>query len=76
MSQNPPYFVGMPDEPPAVGDVAARALLALFGDSITTDHISPAGSIKKESPAGSYLIGTSVRPRISTPMARGAAITR
>jgi len=53
--QNPPYFVGMSMTPTAPGDVIDARLLGLFGDSITTDHISPAGSIKKVSPAGAYL---------------------
>jgi aconitate hydratase len=60
--QNPPYFVGMPDSPSALEDVAGARTLALLGDSITTDHISPAGSIKKESPAGQYLIAHGVPP--------------
>jgi aconitate hydratase len=51
----PPYFEGMPDEPTAVEDVEGARVLALLGDSVTTDHISPAGSIKKDSPAGRYL---------------------
>jgi aconitate hydratase len=51
----PPYFEGMPDDPTAVEDVSAARVLALLGDSVTTDHISPAGSIKKDSPAGRYL---------------------
>jgi aconitate hydratase len=53
--QNPPYFEGMTLEPAPIKDVANAPILALFGDSITTDHISPAGSIKKVSPAGVYL---------------------
>jgi len=53
--QNPPYFEGMTLTPAPVTDIADAAILALFGDSITTDHISPAGSIKKASPAGVYL---------------------
>ena len=52
----PPYFVGMAREPGAVADIAGARILALLGDSITTDHISPAGSIAKDSPAGRYLI--------------------
>jgi aconitate hydratase len=52
----PPYFTDMPKTPAPVKDVHGARLLALFGDSITTDHISPAGSIKKDSPAGQYLI--------------------
>ena len=53
--QNPPYFEGMGLEPDAPTDVENARVLALFGDSITTDHISPAGSIKASSPAGEYL---------------------
>ena len=60
--QNPPYFTDMPKEPQAPGDIKGAKLLALFGDSITTDHISPAGSIKKDGPAGEYLIQHQVRP--------------
>ncbi len=52
----PPYFAGMAREPGAVADIAGARVLALLGDSITTDHISPAGSIAKDSPAGRYLI--------------------
>jgi aconitate hydratase len=52
---NPPYFDGMTMTPAPITDVKDAAILALFGDSITTDHISPAGSIKKSSPAGKYL---------------------
>jgi aconitate hydratase len=58
----PPYFANMPKEPGPVGDVVGARELAIFGDSITTDHISPAGSIKTESPAGEYLISYQVRP--------------
>ncbi|CAA9519156.1 MAG: Aconitate hydratase [uncultured Sphingomonas sp.] len=53
--QNPPYFEGMTMEAVSPGDIAGARLLAIFGDSITTDHISPAGSIKADSPAGRYL---------------------
>ena len=53
--QNPPYFDGMSMTPKAPTDVNDARVLGLFGDSITTDHISPAGSIKKASPAGAYL---------------------
>ena len=60
--QNPPYFVDMPREPAALHDIKGAHLLALFGDSITTDHISPAGSIKKDGPAGEYLLEHQVRP--------------
>jgi aconitate hydratase len=58
--QHPPYFAGMASDAGAVADIKGARLLGLFGDSITTDHISPAGSIKKDSPAGSYLIGHGV----------------
>jgi aconitate hydratase len=54
--QNPPYFEGMTMEPKPLTDIANARILGLFGDSITTDHISPAGSIKTSSPAGKYLI--------------------
>lgn len=54
--QNPPYFRGMGKQPPAVTDVVGARILGLFGDKITTDHISPAGSIKAASPAGKYLM--------------------
>ncbi|HEX3993604.1 MAG TPA: aconitate hydratase AcnA, partial [Acetobacteraceae bacterium] len=53
--KNPPYFDGMTMEPAPVGDVTGARVLAELGDSITTDHISPAGSIRKASPAGDYL---------------------
>ncbi len=58
----PPYFAGLPLTPPAVEDLRGARCLALLGDSITTDHISPAGSIKKESPAGRYLMEHGVAP--------------
>ncbi len=60
--QNPPYFEGMKMEPEAIVDVVDARILALFGDKITTDHISPAGSIKLTSPAGKYLSDHQVRP--------------
>jgi aconitate hydratase len=53
--KNPPYFEGMKLEPAPVTDIRSARVLALFGDSITTDHISPAGNIKATSPAGVYL---------------------
>ncbi len=59
--QNPPYFQGMTMEPKAVANISGARVLALFGDSITTDHISPAGSIKASSPAGVYLTERQVR---------------
>ena len=52
---NPPYFTGMTMEPAPIKPISDARILALFGDSITTDHISPAGSIKENSPAGQYL---------------------
>ncbi|MEL7111602.1 MAG: aconitate hydratase AcnA [Pseudomonadota bacterium] len=58
--QNPPYFDGMTGTVEAPADVHKARVLALFGDSITTDHISPAGSIKASSPAGEYLQGNQV----------------
>ena len=61
--KHPPYFQGMPRDPRPVEDVARARILAVFGDSITTDHISPAGSIKLESPAGKYLVDHGVSPR-------------
>jgi aconitate hydratase len=60
--QNPPYFEGMSMQPAPVTDINGAYALALFGDSITTDHISPAGSIKKDGPAGHYLTSYQVRP--------------
>ncbi len=54
--QNPPYFEGITMQPAPVSDITGARILALFGDNITTDHISPAGSIKKASPAGEYLV--------------------
>ena len=53
--RRPPYFDEMPDEPQPVTDVHGARVLALLGDSVTTDHISPAGAIKTDSPAGQYL---------------------
>ncbi|MDE2379156.1 aconitate hydratase AcnA [Bradyrhizobium sp.] len=60
--QNPPYFEGMKKQPDPVIDVVDARILAMFGDKITTDHISPAGSIKLTSPAGKYLSEHQVRP--------------
>ena len=59
---HPPYFENMPREPGPLSDVTGARELAIFGDSITTDHISPAGSIKVDSPAGEFLISFQVRP--------------
>ncbi len=53
--RKPPYFEGMPAEPEPVTDIEGARVLAVLGDSVTTDHISPAGSIKADSPAGAYL---------------------
>jgi aconitate hydratase len=58
--QNPPYFAGMTMTPKAPGDISDARALAIFGDSITTDHISPAGAIKPDSPAGRYLLENGV----------------
>jgi len=60
--QNPPYFSNISKQTDAVHDIKGAYLLSVFGDSITTDHISPAGSIKKDSPAGKYLVGHRVTP--------------
>ncbi|OJW22094.1 MAG: aconitate hydratase 1 [Rhodospirillales bacterium 69-11] len=54
--KNPPYFEGITMEPKPVGNIVGARILAKLGDSITTDHISPAGSIRKTSPAGEYLL--------------------
>jgi len=59
--KNPPYFTGMSTRPKPLSDIKGARILALFGDSITTDHISPAGSIKKDGPAGEYLMEHQVR---------------
>jgi aconitate hydratase len=60
--RNPPFFEGLTLQPARVEDITGARLLALLGDSITTDHISPAGSIKKDSPAGKYLMAHGVAP--------------
>jgi len=57
-----PYFEGMTVKPTAVVDIKNARVLAVLGDSVTTDHISPAGSIKKDSPAGKYLLSHNVQP--------------
>jgi aconitate hydratase len=61
--QNPPYFQGMGHEPGDIKDVSKARVLALLGDMITTDHISPAGSFKETTPAGQYLTERQVPPR-------------
>ncbi len=59
----PPYFVDLPAEPSPVEDIEGARVLALLGDSVTTDHISPAGAIDPSSPAGRYLVEQGVEPR-------------
>jgi aconitate hydratase len=61
--KNPPYFDGMSKNPGSIDDIHGARALGVFGDSITTDHISPAGSIKKDSPAGRFLISKGVEPK-------------
>ncbi|PYU05441.1 MAG: aconitate hydratase AcnA [Acidobacteria bacterium] len=58
----PPFFENMPKSPPPLADIHGARVLALLGDSVTTDHISPAGSIPVDSPAGKYLIAHGVKP--------------
>jgi aconitate hydratase len=60
--KNPPYFEGMAGTPPALSDIHGARALAVLGDSVTTDHISPAGNIAKSSPAARYLIEQGVKP--------------
>jgi aconitate hydratase len=60
--RHPPFLDGLTLEPAPLSDIAGARVLAMLGDSITTDHISPAGSIKKDSPAGKYLIERGVQP--------------
>ncbi len=59
----PPYFEDMPVEPPAIDELDGARVLAVLGDSVTTDHISPAGAIKRDGPAGAYLQEQGVAPR-------------
>jgi aconitate hydratase len=61
--KNPPYFEGMERNPSEISDLRGLRALAVLGDSITTDHISPAGSIPPDSPAGKYLIASGVQPK-------------
>ncbi|HVL67770.1 MAG TPA: aconitate hydratase AcnA [Vicinamibacterales bacterium] len=61
--RNPPFFEGVTLEPTPPSDITGARVLAVLGDSVTTDHISPAGSIPADSPAGKYLIGKGVQPR-------------
>jgi aconitate hydratase A / 2-methylisocitrate dehydratase len=58
----PPYFENMPKTPPAPAEISGARVLAVLGDSVTTDHISPAGSIPVDSPAGKYLVAHGVKP--------------
>jgi aconitate hydratase len=60
--RNPPYFDGMTMTPAAIGDVSGARVLALLGDSVTTDHISPAGDIARSGPAAKYLMAEGVQP--------------
>ena len=60
--RHPPYFVGMSMTPGAVADIRGARVLAMLGDSVTTDHISPAGNISKSSPAAKYLMAQGVQP--------------
>jgi len=60
--RKPPYFEGMTIKPTSVEEIRNARVLAVLGDSVTTDHISPAGSIKKDSPAGKYLVEHGVKP--------------
>ncbi|MGO9968773.1 MAG: aconitate hydratase AcnA [Bryobacteraceae bacterium] len=60
--KKPPYFEQLVDPAKSIHDLAGMRVLAMLGDSVTTDHISPAGSIPKDSPAGKYLIGLGVKP--------------
>ncbi|CAN5663023.1 aconitate hydratase AcnA [soil metagenome] len=59
----PPFFVGMEREPAPIAPIAGARVLVMVGDSVTTDHISPAGSIAKNSPAGEYLVAQGVEPK-------------
>ncbi|SIS78346.1 aconitate hydratase AcnA [Phaeovulum vinaykumarii] len=61
--QNPPYFRGMSQEPGTISNIAGARVLAVLGDMITTDHISPAGSFKPTTPAGKYLTERQVAPK-------------
>ncbi len=61
--RQPPFFIDLPAQPEPITDVEGARVLARLGDSVTTDHISPAGSIKRDSPAGAYLIEHGVEPK-------------
>lgn len=71
-----PYFDGMTREPEPLTDITGARVLAKLGDSVTTDHISPAGSIRPDSPAGKYLSAKGLPARTSTPTGLGAATTK
>jgi aconitate hydratase len=58
--QHPPFFDGMKLQPEKINNITQARILALLGDSITTDHISPAGSFKSDSPAGIYLLSKNI----------------
>ncbi len=74
--RNPPFFEGVTLEPTPPSDMMGARVLAMLGDSVTTDHISPAGSIPADSPAGKYLYRKACSHATSTRMARAAAITK
>src|SRR5205085_8199236 len=61
--RRPPFFEHLPREPEPIKDIENARVLAVLGDTVTTDHISPAGSIKRDSPAGRYLIERGVEPK-------------
>jgi aconitate hydratase len=74
--RRPPYFDGMPAEPTPVEEITDARVLLKLGDSVTTDHISPAGAIKKDSPPGGTSPSTGSSSATSTPTARGVATMR
>ena len=61
--KNPPYFIDMASDPQPISDILGASVLALLGDSVTTDHISPAGNISKSSPAAKYLMERGIEPK-------------
>ena len=74
--RNPPYFEGINQRPTAITDIKGARILGLFGDKITTDHISPAGSIKPSSPAGEYLLAAQRGRRRLQPVRHAARQSR
>ena len=62
--QNPPFFEGLAKEPADIAELSGLRVIGKFGDSITTDHISPAGAIGKDTPAGKYLLENGVNPTL------------